>query len=306
MVIKVGMLGFNEGNGHPFSFSAILNGYNREEFEKTEWKVILAYLERQPKESIGFPEVEVTHAWTPFPAVTQRLCQACNIACSVENPQDMLGHVDAVIIATDNYAEHFSLARIFLEQGYPVFIDKPLTMKESELDYFVPFIEAGQLMSTSGLRYAIELDVVRENLAQLGVLKLINGVVLNDFKKYGIHLLDAISGLGIGSPVMLSRLPTAYESFLIKLSNGTEFSIAALGPVVKTFHLGFYGTKGTYQVDLFDNFSAFRRTLKAFIAMVKTKIPPIAALEIDRTIRLLIKANTLAVGQSLELCEYAS
>ena len=28
-ILKIGMIGYNEGNGHPYSYSAIFNGYNR-------------------------------------------------------------------------------------------------------------------------------------------------------------------------------------------------------------------------------------------------------------------------------------
>lgn len=31
---KIGILGVSEGNGHPYSFSAIINGYDDENFKK--------------------------------------------------------------------------------------------------------------------------------------------------------------------------------------------------------------------------------------------------------------------------------
>lgn len=32
--IKIGILGYTEGNGHPYSWSAMFNGYNKEIMEK--------------------------------------------------------------------------------------------------------------------------------------------------------------------------------------------------------------------------------------------------------------------------------
>ena len=40
-MVKLGIIGFSKGNGHPFSFSSILNGFNEDEYKKTEWLGIL-------------------------------------------------------------------------------------------------------------------------------------------------------------------------------------------------------------------------------------------------------------------------
>ena len=40
----------------------------------------------------------------------------------------------------------------------PTFIDKPLTSKINELDFFKKYLKNGLLMSTSGLRFANEVN----------------------------------------------------------------------------------------------------------------------------------------------------
>ena len=45
LVINTGIIGLSEGNGHPFSFSAIINGYDKIELKKSGWKVIYDYLQ---------------------------------------------------------------------------------------------------------------------------------------------------------------------------------------------------------------------------------------------------------------------
>ena len=32
--LRIGILGMTEGNGHPYSWSAVFNGYNKEEMQK--------------------------------------------------------------------------------------------------------------------------------------------------------------------------------------------------------------------------------------------------------------------------------
>ena len=38
--IKLGLIGLSEGNGHPYSFSAIINGYDKQAMQKSDWSVI--------------------------------------------------------------------------------------------------------------------------------------------------------------------------------------------------------------------------------------------------------------------------
>ena len=47
MAIKIGILGFTEGNGHPYSWSAMFNGYDPAEMETCGFPVIPRYLEKQ-------------------------------------------------------------------------------------------------------------------------------------------------------------------------------------------------------------------------------------------------------------------
>ena len=44
--LKIGIIGYSEGNGHPYSWSAIFNGYNRVLMESCGFTVIPRYLEK--------------------------------------------------------------------------------------------------------------------------------------------------------------------------------------------------------------------------------------------------------------------
>ena len=55
------------------------------------------------------------------------------------------------------------------------------------------------------------------------------------------------------------------------------------------------------QVDLHDNFTAFRRTLGAFFKMVADRVPPVAPDEVVATMALLQGGEAMAVGETLAL-----
>lgn len=302
MVIRTGILGLSEGNGHPFSFSAIVNGYEDAEFAKAGWPGIHEYLKRQGPERFGIDGARITAAWTQDPEVTKRLCAACRIESACATPQDMLDAVDAVIVARDDWETHAGLAMPFLERGAAVFVDKPLSLDDTVLARFEPYLRRGKLMSCSGLRYAVELDGFRIPFAEweTGATRLVVGTVLNGLERYGIHLIEAMASLGgpFAEPVAVTRFEAPHETFLIRLADQTVFLINCLGPVAKTFHLSVFGERGHRHVDLHDNFSAFRRTLEAFFGMVRSGVPPIAPDETLRLMRLIAAAGRLGPGES--------
>ena len=305
MVIRTGVLGYSEGNGHPFSFSAIVNGYDTAAFEQAGWPGILEYLQREPAERFGIGEARITCAWTQDPRITGRLCAACKIARACNRPDDMLGQVDAVIVARDDWETHAGLALPFLQHGLPVFVDKPLSLSDDDLVRFEPYLRTGKLMSCSGLRFARELDSVRNDIAEntFGIPRFISATVLNGMEKYGIHLLEAVAGLsaGFGTPRSVARLETPHEAFLMHFRDGTPFILHCLGAVAKTFHLSVFGERGHRHADLHDNFGAFRRTLERFFAMVSDARPPIDPDETLALMALLARARSLRPGESASL-----
>ncbi len=301
MVIRVGIIGLSEGNGHPFSFSAIINGYDTNRFADAGWPEILDYLNRQPTKNFGFDDVKVTHAWTQNKEVTDKLCAACLIEKAVKSPEDMLGQVDALIIGRDDWETHAPLAMPFLKNGTSVFIDKPLTLDMDELAAFEPYLRSGILMSTAGLRYARELDLLRKDPHLLGNIHLVSATVLNGVDRYGVHMLDAISSLGLGQVSRALRRDTTHEAYAITLVSGVPVNLDCLGAVGKTFHISVFGDLGQMHVDLYDNFSAFHRTLDHFFHMVRTNEAPIAIDDTIKTMRFLSSARAMAPGDSVEI-----
>jgi hypothetical protein len=302
-MIRTGIIGVSEGNGHPFSFSAILNGFDEARFAGAGWPVIQGYLRTQPADRFGIGDARVTHAWTQHAATTRRLCDACAIDQACADPADMLGAVDAVIVARDDWETHAPLALPFLRAGVPVFVDKPLSLDAGELESFAPYLHEGKLMSCAGLRYAAELDPMRQPEPATGPVRLVTGAVLNGLDKYGIHLLEAVASLGGGfqRPLSVTRLQAAHESYSLRLANEVPFHLDCLGAVGKTFHLSFFGERGHQHFDLHDNFSAFRRTLEQFFGMVRSGVPAIPADETLNLMRLIATARALAPGETAAL-----
>lgn len=50
---KIAMLGMVEANGHPYSWSAMFNSYDKEAMEDCGYPVIPRYPEKEPEENLG-------------------------------------------------------------------------------------------------------------------------------------------------------------------------------------------------------------------------------------------------------------
>ena len=297
-MIRTGIIGLSEGNGHPFSFSAIVNGFDDEQFAAAGWPVIHNYLKAQGPERFGIGDARITCAWTQDPELTAKICAACRIDTACTNVEDMLGKVDAVIVARDDWETHARLAMPFLEAGLFVFVDKPLSLDDAELARFEPYLRSGKLMSCSGLRYAQELDEFRQPRTEwaIGTPKLIEASVLFGIEKYGIHMIEAVASLdpAWGRVTKVTRLAVAHDAWLMQFSDGVPFVLHCLGAVGKTFHVSLYGDRGHRHFDLHDNFSAFRRAMEKFFAMVRSGTPTIDPDETLRVMRLIQEARAHA------------
>lgn len=288
VVKKVGILGISEGNGHPFSFSAIINGYDETGLSQSGWPGIYDYVRRRDPSEFGIQDLEVTHAWTQDAEVTRTLCRSCRILHAVSRPEEMLDAVDAVIIARDDYDVHVELARPFLEAGLPVFVDKPLSLDVEGLRFFRPYLESGKLMSCSGMRYARELDEERASIEEYGQLRLIRGAIVLSWEKYGIHLVDAVFGVTSARPLSVVAPDASHSSMVVDMDDGSLLQIDALGEVPRTFRVDIWGEKRASTSEITDNFSMFRRMLWHFAEMIRVGCSPIPVVDTLGAMRLLI------------------
>ena len=98
-MLKLGIIGLSEGNGHPYSWSAIINGdYDEKFMADCGFPVIPAYLAAN-SDTLGIDDAKVTHIWTQDRKVSEHCAAAGKIDTVVDEMTDMIGQVDAVLLA---------------------------------------------------------------------------------------------------------------------------------------------------------------------------------------------------------------
>lgn len=191
--IRLGMLGWVEENHHPYTWSAIFNGeFNDEEMAQCGCPGATDYL-RANRKALGIDGVQVTHVWADDPKRAEHLSRSSLIPNVVDHPEDVIGHVDAVLIPTDNGFEHVERARPFIDAGIPLLIDKPLTDRADHLAQFIRWHEEGKpFMSCSGMRYSEYFKECRSRLHEVGELRLITSTICKSWEAYGIHVAEGV------------------------------------------------------------------------------------------------------------------
>ena len=89
-MISLGIIGISDGNGHPYSWSAICNGYSPVDMATCGFPVIPEYLSEQTWPRARLPDVEVSHVWTQDPAISNKIAKATLIPNIVKTPQELL------------------------------------------------------------------------------------------------------------------------------------------------------------------------------------------------------------------------
>ena len=273
--LKIGILGYTEGNGHPYSWSAMFNGYNKEEMEKCPFPVIPRYLEKEPAESFGVRGAKITHVWCDDPEDAKKVAAAALIPNVVEKPEDVIGEVDAVIVATDKGWEHVWRCKPFIDAGLPIFIDKPLADNVDDLNQFIKWYKAGhRIMSSSSLRYTKEYIPYMISTHELGELRYINMTMPKSWERYGIHALEPV--FCITGPGYVSVRNTGSENnniLHLKHKDGIDVNLAVIYDCAGS-PLKIMGTKGSVSVPSADSYYSFHKQLDVFVEYLETDVRP--------------------------------
>jgi len=277
--LKLGILGLSEDNGHPYSWSAIFNGYDLKTMLQCPFPLIPAYLARRQFPEDAIAEARVTHIWTQERSISEHLAKACHIDHIVDDYEEIIGRVDAILLARDDAENHLAMSRPFLKAGLPIYIDKPLAYDVETAEKIFSLEQyPGQIFSCSAMRYAKEFQLSSEDRERIGPIRRIEAVVMKKWDKYGVHIIEPVlkilGHLGAIEEIINNRRGEEHN-VTVKWRNGVEAQFTALGQTKKPITIRLIGPKGQKEMIFKDTFYAFKKTLQTFVNMVfkKEKAP---------------------------------
>ena len=148
-----------------------------------------------------FPGFQVTHVWGETTEFAKDAMERGGIPNIVQDPKEMIGKVDALIVDHRHAKFHLEAAKPFVEAGIPSFIDKPFCYR---LDKGKAFLEMARNVGTpvtsySSIAHSYATFDMKEQLKILGEIQQVvrYGPVELDSKYggiffYGVHLVQPL------------------------------------------------------------------------------------------------------------------
>lgn len=275
-MIKLGIIGMSAGNAHPYSWTAIINGkYDKIEIDQAGFPAVSTYLDAN-RDTLGVLGAQVTHIWCEDQQQARSIAQSGQIAHVVDRLEDLIGEVDAVILARDDPERHWEMAKPFLDAGVPLFIDKPLTISLAELKQYQDYIAKGAfLMSCSSMRYAPEVMAAKTNIAKLGPLHLLSVVGKKDWKKYGVHMVEAVmSVLDDPKPISVQYIGKEdYDIVKLEITPHCFATIHLIADISPTFQMTLYGEQDWMLCDIKNSYAMFKENILEIVKSLDQQKP---------------------------------
>lgn len=229
-----------------------------------------------------------------------------------ESHVDMLGVVDAVIVTDRDGGVHRRHSTPFLENGIPVFVDKPLATTVDDAQQIIDSAEAnGALMTSfSALRWAPTTQSLASLIAQ-GQLRPAAAFAVGPAEiesehggvfYYGIHPVEAVCAAlpGEFGPVSVSR---SEETLVIETSvGGVHLTIALLEPIGDDwapFHLSVAGRNEVEGGDIVLDSDYLVPGLNLFFEMIDKGVAPVTPAELLRPVVLLDAIRSALKGSPI-------
>ena len=295
--LRLGVIGLSEGNGHPYSWSAIFNGYDPEYMKDCPFPVIPQYLSERSFPSDTIKGATVTHIWTQDEAVSRHIAKASKIQTVCQKMEDMIGQVDAVLLARDDAENHLAMSTPFLSAGLPIFIDKPLALNVKEGNKILALQQyKDQVFSCTALRFAQEFVLSPTLKKKLGGLMAVKAVSPESWEKYAVHIIEPVYTLLSQEefPVKVDQVIKIEDTVEVKAQTqgGIQLEFVTTGSKSGKLFIEIQGSRSSTKLIFQDAFSAFRSSLQYFVDLIGGKaknIPRKQTLEIVQLIEEGIK-----------------
>jgi hypothetical protein len=274
------MMGLNEGNGHPYSFSAIFNGYDESALAECPFSAIRMYLPAIHQNRHIIPDARVTHIWTQETALSARVARVAKIPKVVDDYRQMIGEIDGLILARDDPRNHWEMARPFIEAGVPVYIDKVLADTMEDYHRILAAVGGqGLLMAGSSSRFTPVVRKAKQEIDPASV-RSVHGISCVNWIRYANHLLDGIAVLfGSDFKTIQNIGEDGCDVVRLVYRNGLNVVLEAIDGVALPIEFTCYQRTGGRHIrvpfadesDRFESyFWGFHGMLSAFRQMVRT------------------------------------
>lgn len=202
----------------------------------------------------------------------------------VDRPEDLLGHVDAVLVESNEGAVHRERATPFIEAGLPVFIDKPFASSTADARALVDLAARHHvpLLSASALRFAADIRAVSSGTPDLGQLV---GVDVHSpatlhphnpgLFHYGVHGVEMLYALlGTGCQDVSCTFHDSGEVVVGRWRDGRLGVLRGIRRGTRGYGFVAYGERGIHQTAI-DLQNIYRDLLRVMVPVLQGAPSPV-------------------------------
>ena len=148
-----------------------------------------------------FPGVSVKYVWGETENFARIAMKKGNIPNMVNDPNEMLGKIDALIVDHRHGKYHLDAALPFLEEGIPMFIDKPFCYRKEKGEKFLALARKSNTPVTSYSSVANSFSTmdIKRQINKMGKIKRVISYGPIDLESkyggvffYGPHLIEPL------------------------------------------------------------------------------------------------------------------
>ncbi len=271
MVLKLGIIGTSIGNGHPYSWSAIINGYSKKYLDSCPYPVIRKYLKNDSFPENNMNGVQVTNVWTQDRKESEKIAKISLIPNIDDKYYDLVDKVDAILLARDDYENHYELSLPFIDSGMPIYIDKPIATDITSLNkIFSTQKYKGQIFTCSALKYAKEFKLNASEIKSYGSIFKIIATAPKDWTHYSIHVIEPVLSMfnlyDDCKVIRVKKIKNGGKKMEVLFNKylSVEFITSGLNDTPITIEI--FGSKKSNKILFNDTFYAFKSAIEHFIS----------------------------------------
>lgn len=157
-MLKIGVVGGSDGNGHPYSWSALINGFDPELLGDVPFRTIRDYLKFE-NAFASSQKARVVAIWAPDLEYAASVAKFAKIPWIAPSFEQLCSSVDAILHLRDDHSHLDKYLEAYIHLKKPVFLDKPLAISEKKardrlfMNYRRPWF-----YSSSALRHSQKLS----------------------------------------------------------------------------------------------------------------------------------------------------
>lgn len=292
-MLKLAIIGFSDGNGHPYSWSAICNGYDKNLIEKCGFPVIPRYLEQKTfPDDFLTDKIRVVSIWTQDISLSKKVAETCNIENVVANLVDIVKNVDGILLARDDAENHIEILKTIIPAGLPIYVDKPIALTTSDLSKVVSMSRyERQLFTCSALVFSKNLDIPNKYKAELNSNFSIYAESPKTWDKYSVHLIEPVLNI-IPSDLILLRKQKIKDTSgrnELEVSFSRNINVRFVTTGKKSGEIFFQITTKKAQLVLKpnDTFECFKKALFQFYESIANETVMLDKSRLTKTVELI-------------------